>query len=78
MYIVKDMIGSNLEINSVMTLIYRIFEITPSASGLFPFLRDSSVPLDKNPKLKRHAMSVFAMVWSTSEPSLINNVSVIC
>ncbi|KAJ3697601.1 hypothetical protein LUZ61_001306 [Rhynchospora tenuis] len=39
----------------------RIFEITPSASGLFPFLRDTSVPLEKNPKLKRHAMSVFAM-----------------
>jgi Globin len=41
---------------------FRIFEITPSASGLFPFLRDTSVPLDKNPKLKRHAMTVFAMV----------------
>ncbi|KAF3320446.1 Non-symbiotic hemoglobin [Carex littledalei] len=39
----------------------KIFEITPSASGLFPFLRDSSVPLEKNPKLKRHAMTVFAM-----------------
>lgn len=42
----------------------RIFEIAPSASQLFPYLRDSNVPLDKNPKLKAHAMSVFVMVCS--------------
>ncbi|MQL97641.1 hypothetical protein Taro_030339 [Colocasia esculenta] len=35
-----------------------IFEIAPSASRLFSFLRDSNVPLEKNPKLKTHAMSV--------------------
>ncbi|OAY78847.1 Non-symbiotic hemoglobin 1 [Ananas comosus] len=35
----------------------KIFEIAPSARQLFSFLRDSDVPLDKNPKLKAHAMS---------------------
>nr|CAD1841397.1 unnamed protein product [Ananas comosus var. bracteatus] len=30
----------------------KIFEIAPSARQLFSFLRDSDVPLDKNPKLK--------------------------
>lgn len=40
----------------------RIFEIAPSARKLFSFLKDSDVPLEKNPKLKTHAMSVFIMV----------------
>ncbi|RWV98887.1 hypothetical protein GW17_00038237 [Ensete ventricosum] len=35
----------------------RVFEIAPSATRLFSFLRDSNVPLDKNPKLKSHAIS---------------------
>lgn len=48
--------------NSFTELIYRIFEIAPSAAKLFSFLRDSKVPLEKNPKLKAHAMSVFVMV----------------
>ncbi|CAN6301709.1 unnamed protein product [Urochloa humidicola] len=39
----------------------KIFEIAPSAKQLFSFLRDSDVPLEKNPKLKTHAMSVFVM-----------------
>ncbi|GJN30765.1 hypothetical protein PR202_gb19101 [Eleusine coracana subsp. coracana] len=39
----------------------RIFEIAPSAKQMFSFLRDSNVPLEKNPKLKTHAMSVFLM-----------------
>ncbi|KAH0459561.1 hypothetical protein IEQ34_012375 [Dendrobium chrysotoxum] len=39
----------------------RIFEIAPSAAKLFSFLRDSQIPLEKNPKLKVHAMSVFIM-----------------
>ncbi|XVE94095.1 hypothetical protein REPUB_Repub01dG0251400 [Reevesia pubescens] len=29
---------------------------------LFLFLRDSNVPLDKKPKLKPHAMSIFVMI----------------
>jgi hypothetical protein len=29
---------------------------------MFSFLRNSDVPLEKNPKLKTHAMSVFVMV----------------
>ncbi|GJN08582.1 hypothetical protein PR202_ga26520 [Eleusine coracana subsp. coracana] len=41
--------------------IHMIFEIAPSAKNMFPFLRDSDVPLEKNPKLKTHAMSVFVM-----------------
>jgi hypothetical protein len=42
----------------------RVFEIAPSAKQMFSFLRDSDVPLEKNPKLKTHAMSVFVMVRS--------------
>nr|CAB3501526.1 unnamed protein product [Digitaria exilis] len=38
-----------------------IFEIAPSVKQMFSFLRDSDVPLEKNPKLKTHAMSVFVM-----------------
>ncbi|CAL9149267.1 unnamed protein product, partial [Musa hybrid cultivar] len=33
----------------------RIFEVAPSTSRLFSFLRDTDVPLDKNAKLKSHA-----------------------
>jgi hypothetical protein len=40
----------------------RIFEIAPSAKQMFPFLRNSDVPLETNPKLKTHAVSVFVMV----------------
>jgi hypothetical protein len=29
---------------------------------MFPFLRNSDVPLETNPKLKTHAVSVFVMV----------------
>lgn len=29
---------------------------------MFSFLRDIDVPVEKNPKLKTHAMSVFMMV----------------
>uniref|UniRef100_A0ACD5XDP5 Uncharacterized protein n=1 Tax=Avena sativa TaxID=4498 RepID=A0ACD5XDP5_AVESA len=39
----------------------KIFEIAPSAKQMFPFLRDSDVPLETNPKLKTHAVSVFVM-----------------
>ncbi|KAL6867568.1 hypothetical protein ACP4OV_015592 [Aristida adscensionis] len=39
----------------------KVFEIAPSAKQMFSFLRDSDAPLDKNPKLKTHAMSVFVM-----------------
>ncbi|AQL08336.1 Non-symbiotic hemoglobin [Zea mays] len=39
----------------------KVFEIAPSAKQMFSFLRDSDVPLEKNPKLKTHAMSVFVM-----------------
>ncbi|KAG1341789.1 non-symbiotic hemoglobin 1 [Cocos nucifera] len=44
----------------------RIFEIAPSASRLFSFLRDSDVPLENNPKLKIHAMSVFVMTCESA------------
>uniref|UniRef100_A0A0E0KAZ6 Globin domain-containing protein n=1 Tax=Oryza punctata TaxID=4537 RepID=A0A0E0KAZ6_ORYPU len=39
----------------------KIFEVAPSARQLFSFLRNSDVPLEKNPKLKKHAMAVFVM-----------------
>ncbi|KAK6240521.1 Globin - like 2 [Theobroma cacao] len=44
----------------------KIFEIAPSAQKLFSFLRDSNVPLDQNPKLKPHAMSVFVMTCESA------------
>ncbi|KAL0334780.1 UNVERIFIED_CONTAM: Non-symbiotic hemoglobin 1 [Sesamum radiatum] len=39
----------------------KIFEIAPSAQKMFPFLRDTKVPLEQNAKLKAHAKSVFVM-----------------
>ncbi|KZV53386.1 non-symbiotic hemoglobin [Dorcoceras hygrometricum] len=39
----------------------KIFEIAPSAKKLFRFLKDSDVPLEQNPKLKPHAITVFVM-----------------
>ncbi|KAK4793266.1 hypothetical protein SAY86_023701 [Trapa natans] len=44
----------------------RIFEIAPSAKKLFSFLKDSEVPLEKNPKLKSHAMTVFVMTCESA------------
>ncbi|XP_058080746.1 uncharacterized protein LOC131228928 [Magnolia sinica] len=44
----------------------RIFEIAPSAKKLFSFLKDSDIPLEKNPKLKPHAMSVFVMTCESA------------
>ncbi|KAK7312369.1 hypothetical protein VNO77_36168 [Canavalia gladiata] len=44
----------------------KIFEIAPSAQNLFSFLRDSKVPLEQNPKLKPHAMSVFLMTCESA------------
>ncbi|KAI5661007.1 hypothetical protein M9H77_20330 [Catharanthus roseus] len=39
----------------------KIFEIAPSAKKMFPFLRDSNVPVEQNPNLKAHAKTVFVM-----------------
>ncbi|OMO92189.1 Globin [Corchorus olitorius] len=44
----------------------KIFEIAPSAQKMFPFLRDSNVPLEQNQKLKPHAMSVFVMTCESA------------
>ncbi|KAL5169194.1 Non-symbiotic hemoglobin 1 [Glycine soja] len=44
----------------------KIFEIAPSAQKLFSFLRDSTVPLEQNPKLKPHAVSVFVMTCDSA------------
>ena len=41
--------------------LFRIFEI---AKKLFTFLKNSDVPVEQNPKLKPHAMTVFVMVIS--------------
>ncbi|KAL6334523.1 hypothetical protein AAG906_018015 [Vitis piasezkii] len=43
----------------------KIFEIAPSAQKWFSFLMNSKVPLEKNLKLKSHAMVVFVMRDST-------------
>lgn len=61
-----EIVNNNLGILRVLFIfgwkICRIFEIAPSAQKLFSFLKDSDIPLEKNPKLKSHAMSVFVMV----------------
>ncbi|CAL0329212.1 unnamed protein product [Lupinus luteus] len=44
----------------------KIFEIAPSAQKMFSFLKDSQVPLEKNPKLKTHAVSVFVMTCESA------------
>ncbi|KAI8554355.1 hypothetical protein RHMOL_Rhmol05G0092500 [Rhododendron molle] len=44
----------------------RVFEIAPTAKKLFSFLRDSDVPLEQNPKLKPHAMTVFVMTCESA------------
>ncbi|KAJ1382970.1 Leghemeoglobin, iron-binding site [Sesbania bispinosa] len=44
----------------------KILEIAPAAKQLFSFLRDSDVPLEQNPKLKPHAMSVFLMTCESA------------
>ncbi|KAF3778986.1 Non-symbiotic hemoglobin [Nymphaea thermarum] len=49
-----------------MKFFTKIFEIAPSAKKMFSFLRDSDLPPEQNPKLKPHALSVFAMVQPLS------------
>ncbi|KNA03363.1 hypothetical protein SOVF_209930 [Spinacia oleracea] len=45
----------------------RVFEIAPTAKKLFSFLKDDDgVPLEKNPKLKAHALTVFAMTCESA------------
>ncbi|GAU15715.1 hypothetical protein TSUD_89390 [Trifolium subterraneum] len=44
----------------------KILEIAPPAKQLFSFLKDSNVPLEQNPKLKPHAMSVFLMTCESA------------
>ncbi|KAJ7290895.1 hypothetical protein O6H91_05G070500 [Diphasiastrum complanatum] len=43
-----------------------IFEIAPAAIGMFSFLRDSSVPLEKNAKLKAHALIIFKLTCESA------------
>lgn len=54
--------ASSRKIDGSVHTCTRIFEIAPSAKELFPFLRNSDAPLETNPKLKTHAVSVFIMV----------------
>nr|QAX32746.1 leghemoglobin [Astragalus canadensis] len=44
----------------------RVLEIAPPAKQMFSFLRDSNVPLEENPRLKPHAMSVFLMTCESA------------
>ncbi|KAG4973858.1 hypothetical protein AAZX31_11G119300 [Glycine max] len=44
----------------------KILEIAPAAQQLFSFLKDSTVPLEENPKLKPHAMAVFVMTCESA------------
>ncbi|RWW83600.1 hypothetical protein BHE74_00007883 [Ensete ventricosum] len=52
--------------DTALSFFLKIFEIAPSATQLFSFLRDADVPLDKNPKLKAHAMAVFTMACESA------------
>lgn len=45
-----------------LALFLTVFEIAPSSKRLFSFLQDSDVPLEKNPKLKSHALTVFVII----------------
>ncbi|GMH02740.1 hypothetical protein Nepgr_004579 [Nepenthes gracilis] len=49
-----------------LKLFLRVFEIAPTAKKLFSFLRDSDVPLEKNAKLKAHALTVFVMTCESA------------
>ncbi|KAH9302768.1 hypothetical protein KI387_014351, partial [Taxus chinensis] len=49
-----------------LTFFLRIFEIAPSAKRLFSFLQDSDIPLEKNTKLKVHALTVFTMTCESA------------
>ncbi|KAK7312368.1 hypothetical protein VNO77_36167 [Canavalia gladiata] len=44
----------------------KILEIAPAAKQLFSFLKDSNIPLEQNPKLKPHAISVFMMTCESA------------
>ncbi|KAF7810946.1 class 1 non-symbiotic hemoglobin [Senna tora] len=44
----------------------RVFEIAPSAQKLFSYVRDSEFPLEQNPKLKTHAVTVFVMTCESA------------
>lgn len=44
----------------------RVFEIAPSAKRLFSFLHDTEVPIEKNAKLKGHALTVFKMTCESA------------
>lgn len=45
-----------------MVLFQKVFEVAPSAKNLFSFLKDSDVPIEKNQKLKSHALKVFVII----------------
>eukprot|EP00249_Psilotum_nudum_P009812 c22169_g1_i2 orf=271-1059(+) len=45
-----------------LNLFLKVFEIAPSTKRLFGFLQESNVPLEKNSKLKSHALKVFILV----------------
>ncbi|MED6197895.1 hypothetical protein PIB30_061113 [Stylosanthes scabra] len=44
----------------------KIFSAAPEAKPLFSYLKDSSVPLEQNPKLKTHANLVFVMIGESA------------
>ncbi|GAB2224840.1 hypothetical protein Droror1_Dr00005617 [Drosera rotundifolia] len=44
----------------------KVFEIAPTAKKLFSFLKNSNAPLEKNPKLKAHATTVFVMTCESA------------
>ncbi|XP_047313706.1 non-symbiotic hemoglobin [Impatiens glandulifera] len=49
-----------------LKLFLKIFEIAPSVKNMFSFLKDSTIPVEQNPKLKPHARTVFVMTCESA------------
>uniref|UniRef100_A0A804UC55 Globin domain-containing protein n=1 Tax=Zea mays TaxID=4577 RepID=A0A804UC55_MAIZE len=53
--------------STALKFFLRIFEIAPGAKQMFSFLRDAGdAPLEKHPKLKAHAVTVFVMACESA------------
>ncbi|KAH7352450.1 hypothetical protein KP509_19G045800 [Ceratopteris richardii] len=49
-----------------MDFFLMVFDIAPTAKKLFSFLKDSKEPLEKNSKLKAHALQVFVIICESA------------
>ncbi|KAH7352452.1 hypothetical protein KP509_19G045900 [Ceratopteris richardii] len=49
-----------------MDFFLMVFDVAPAAKKLFSFLKDSDEPLEKNAKLKAHALQVFVIICESA------------